>query len=330
MTGSAPTFYAQIAANRRASWALMLVVTLLLVALAGAAGYALGYGWAGIPFAIVTSALLGAGSYFGGDSLVLHASDAREIDRADPPDLCRQLMNVVEEMRLASGLPMPRVYVIPDTAPNAFATGRDPKHASVAVTSGLLEKLDREELQGVIAHELSHVRNFDIRFMLLIGVMVGSIALIADWFLRISFWGGGRRGGNGGGDSDSDSKAGAIMLIITIIALVLALIAPLISRLVMLAASRRREGLADVSAVDLTRNPIGLANALRKIAGDKEVLEVANHATQHLYIVNPIKAFEKRSSSMWDTHPPLAERIAVLESLAGASAAPAEPAVPGA
>jgi heat shock protein HtpX len=324
VTGSVPTFYAQIAANRRASWALMIVVTLLLVALAGSAGYALGYGWAGIPFAVVLSALLATGSYFGGDSLVLHASDAREIDRAKPPELCRQLMNVVEEMRLASGLPMPRVYVIPDTAPNAFATGRDPKHASLAVTSGLLEKLDREELQGVIAHEFSHVRNFDIRFMLLIGVMVGSIALIADWFLRISFWGGGRHHGNGrgGGDSDGDSKAGAIILIITIIALVLALIAPLISRLVMLAASRRREGLADVSAVELSRNPIGLANALRKIAGDKEVLEVANHATQHLYIVNPIKAFEKRSSSMWDTHPPLAERIRVLEGLAGAAAGP--------
>lgn len=294
----------------------MLVVTLLLVALAGSAGYALGYEWAGIPFALVLAVLLASGSYFGGDRLVLAASDAHEIDRANPPEATRQLMNVVEEMRLASGQPMPRVYVIPDTAPNAFATGRDPKHASLAVTAGLLEKLDREELQGVVAHEMSHVRNFDIRFMLLIGVMVGSIALIADWFLRISFWGGGRRGG-GGRDREG---GGGILALVAILALVLSLISPIIARLVMLAASRRREGLADVSAVELTRNPLGLAGALRKIADDPEVLEVANKATQHLYIVNPIKTFEDRSRSMWDTHPPLAERIRVLESLAGAAA----------
>ena len=320
MTGSAPTFYAQIAANRRASWVLMLVVTLLLVALAGSVGYALGYEWLGIPFALVLATLLGSGSYFAGDRLVLAASDAREIDRANPPDTLRQLMNVVEEMRLASGLPMPRVHVIPDTAPNAFATGRDPKHASLAVTAGLLEKLDREELQGVIAHEFSHVRNLDIRFMLLIGVMVGSIALIADWFLRISFWGGGFRGGRGGG-RDRDG-GGGILILVAILALVLSVVSPIIARLVMLAASRRREGLADVSAVELTRNPMGLAQALRKIAEDPEVLEVANKATQHLYIVNPIKAAEERSRSMWDTHPPIAERIRVLEQLAGASAAP--------
>jgi len=320
VTGSAPTFYAQIAANRRASWLLMLVVTLLLVALAGSAGYALGYQWFGIPFALVLATLLGSGSYFAGDRLVLAASDAREIDRANPPDTLRQLMNVVEEMRLASGLPMPRVHVIPDTAPNAFATGRDPKHASLAVTAGLLEKLDREELQGVIAHEFSHVRNLDIRFMLLIGVMVGSIALIADWFLRISFWGGGFRGGRGGG-RDRDG-AGGILILVAVLALVLSVVSPIIARLVMLAASRRREGLADVSAVELTRNPMGLARALGKIADDPEALEVANKATQHLYIVNPIKAAEERSRSMWDTHPPIAERIRVLEQLAGASAAP--------
>ena len=319
MTGSAPTFFAQIAANRRASWVLMLVVTLLLVALAGSVGYALGYEWLGIPFALVLATLLGTGSYFAGDRLVLAASDAREIDPANPPDTLRQLMNVVEEMRLASGLPMPRVHVIPDTAPNAFATGRDPKHASLAVTAGLLEKLDREELQGVIAHEFSHVRNLDIRFMLLIGVMVGSIALIADWFLRISFWGGGFRGRGGGRDRDG---AGGILILVAVLALVLSVVSPIIARLVMLAASRRREGLADVSAVELTRNPMGLARALRKIADDPEVLEVANKATQHLYIVNPIKAAEERSRSMWDTHPPIAERIRVLEQLAGASAAP--------
>ena len=291
MTASRPTFYSEIAANRRSSLFLMLAVTLLLVALGGTAGYALGYGWGGVVFAIVLSTILATSSYFGGDRLVLAASAAREIDRANPPEPYRQLMNVVEEMRLAGGVPPPRVYVIEDSAPNAFATGRDPKHASLAVTSGLLQKMDREELQGVIAHEMSHVRNFDIRFMLLVGVMVGSIALMADWFLRISFWGGlgGRRRGSGG----SGEGGGAIVAVVAIVALLLAVISPIVGRLVMLAASRRRESLADVSGVELTRNPMGLARALRTIADDPDVLEVANKATQHLYIVNPIKSFEQ-------------------------------------
>ncbi|MDH4334788.1 MAG: M48 family metallopeptidase, partial [Chloroflexota bacterium] len=203
-------------------------------------------------------------------------------------------------------------YIVNDSAPNAFATGRDPKHASVAATTGLLEKLDREQLQGVIAHEISHVGNYDIRFTLLVGVLVGSIALLADWFLRFTFWGGGRRGGG-----DRDRGGGGVAVILFVIALVLAIIAPLIGRMVQLAVSRSRESLADVSGVELSRNPIGLARALRAIADDPEVLEVANRATQHLYIVNPIKNFEKRAKSMWDTHPPLADRIAVLRGLAG-------------
>jgi heat shock protein HtpX len=202
--------------------------------------------------------------------------------------------------------------VINDSAPNAFATGRDPKHASIAATTGLLQKMDREQLQGVIGHEMSHIGNYDIRFTLLVGVLVGSIALLADWFLRFSFWGGGRRdndrGGGGGGG------AGAILFVV---AIVLAIVAPLIGRMVQLAVSRRREALADVSAVELTRNPLGLARALRTISEDPEVLEVANRATQHLYIVNPIKSFEKRASGMWDTHPPLGERVQVLRNLAG-------------
>jgi heat shock protein HtpX len=207
---------------------------------------------------------------------------------------------------------MPKVYVIDDTAPNAFATGRDPKHASVAATTGLLQKMDREELQGVIAHEMSHVGNYDIRFTLLVGVLVGSIALLADWFLRYTFWfGGGRR-------RDSDrGGGGGLAAILFIVAIVLAIVAPIIGRLVQLAVSRRREALADVSAVELTRNPMGLARALRTISDDPEVLEVANRATQHLYIVNPIKSFEDRAKSMWDTHPPIAERIATLQALAG-------------
>ena len=216
-------------------------------------------------------------------------------------------------MSLAGGLPMPRVWIIDDSAPNAFATGRDPKHASVAVTTGLLDKLDREELQGVIGHEMSHIGNYDIRFTLLLGVLVGAIALLADFFLRFTFWGGGRRGG---GDNDRGGGGGAAAIIL-VLALVLAVIAPLIARIIQASVSRTRDSLADVTGVELTRNPRGLSRALRKIADDPEVLEVANRATQHLYIVNPIKSFEERSKSLFDTHPPIGERIRTLDAVAG-------------
>ena len=306
------TFFREVARNRRNSWLLVGVVALVLAALGAAIGQASGFGWSGVTFALVVAFVMSISSYYAGDKLVLASSGAREVPVANPPDEYKQLVNVVTEMSIAGGLPMPRVYVINDTAPNAFATGRDPQHASVAATTGLLEKMDREELQGVIAHEMSHVGNYDIRFALLVGVLVGSIALLADWFLRFTFWGGGRRSGG-----DNDRGGGAALAVLFVVALLLAIIAPLIGRLVQLAVSRRRESLADVSGVELSRNPVGLARALRTIADDPEVLEVANRATQHLYIVNPIKSFENRAKSMWDTHPPIAERIAVLRSLAG-------------
>jgi heat shock protein HtpX len=291
----------------------MAVVIVLLGLLGGAIGYATGFGWGGVVFAVLIATAMSVGSYFAGDSLVMATSGAREIDRTRPPERYQQLLNVVEEMRLAGGLPPPRVWVIDDTAPNAFATGRDSEHASVAVTTGLLQKLDREELQGVIGHEMSHIGNLDIRFTLLVGVLVGSIALLADWFLRFTFWGGGRRS-----SSDSDrGGGGGLMAVIFILALVLAVVAPIIGRLVQAAVSRSRESLADSTAVELTRNPIGLARALRTISDDPEVLEVANRATQHLYIVNPIKSFEERAKSLWDTHPPIGERIRALENIAG-------------
>jgi len=261
--------------------------------------------------AVVVAAATSVGAYFAGDRLVLLSSGAKPVDVANPPDRYKQLVNVVTEMKLASGLPMPKVYVIDDSAPNAFATGRDPRHASIAVTTGLLDKMSREELQGVIGHELSHIGNFDIRFALLVGVLVGAIALLSDWFLRWGFRGGGR-GRDGGREGGGGGAA-----ILFALAILLAILAPLASRLVQLSVSRRRESLADVSAVELTRNPIGLARALRKIADDPEALEVANRATQHLYIVNPIKSFEERAKSMWDTHPPIGERIRTLERVAG-------------
>jgi heat shock protein HtpX len=307
------TFYREIARNRRRSWLLIGVVIVLLGLLGGAIGYATGFGWGGVVLAVIIATAMSVGSFFAGDALVMATSGAREINRAQPPEQYQQLLNVVEEMRLAGGLPPPRVWVIDDTAPNAFATGRDPKHASVAVTTGLLQKLDREQLQGVIGHEMSHIGNLDIRFTLLVGVLVGSIALLADWFLRFTFWGGGRRSSS---DNDRGGGGGA-MAVIFILALVLAVVAPLIGRMVQAAVSRSRESLADATAVDLTRNPIGLARALRTISDDQEVLEVANRATQHLYIVNPIKSFEERAKSLWDTHPPIGERVRALENIAG-------------
>ncbi len=311
------TFYREIARNRRRSWLLVGAVIVTLGVLGGAIGYATGFGWGGVLLALGVAVAMSIGSWFAGDALVMATSGAREIDRLKPPDRYQQLLNVVEEMRLAGGLPPPRLWVIEDSAPNAFATGRDPKHASVAVTTGLLDKLDREQLQGVIGHEMSHIGNLDIRFTLLVGVLVGAIALLADWFLRFTFWGGGRRSG-----SDSDrGGAGGAAAIIFILALVLAVVAPLIGRLVQAAVSRSRESLADATAVDMTRNPVALARALRTISDDREVLEVANRATQHLYIVNPIKSFEERAKSLWDTHPPIGERIRALENIAGQMAA---------
>jgi heat shock protein HtpX len=306
------TFYREIARNRRRSWLLVAIVVVVLGLLGGAIGYATGFGWGGVVMALVVATVMSVGTFFAGDSLVMATSGAREIDRAKPADRYQQFVNVAEEMRLAGGLPPPRLWVIEDSAPNAFATGRDPEHASVAVTTGLLDKLDREELQGVIGHEMSHIGNLDIRFTLLVGVLVGSIALLADWFLRFTFWGGARRS-----DSDRGGGGGGAMALLLILALVLAVVAPLIGRLVQAAVSRSRESLADATAVELTRNPVGLARALRTISDDPEVLEVANRATQHLYIVNPIKSFEERAKSLWDTHPPIGERIRALENIAG-------------
>ena len=286
----------------------------LVVALLGLLGFTIGFGVFGDPasgiattgIAVLIGALAGIGTYFAGDSLVLTVSGAREVDEQVAP----QLLNVVRELAIAANVPMPRVYVVDDTAPNAFATGRDPKHASVAITTGLLEKLDREELQGVIAHELSHVRNLDIRFSLIVGVMVGTIAILADFFLRFTFWGGRGR------DRDSGGGGGA-QAIVFVIAIVLAVLAPLISRFIQLAVNRQREYLADASAIELSRNPYGLERALAKIAGDAEVLEVANRGTQHMYFTNPIKKFEERSSGLMSTHPPIIERINRLRQLTG-------------
>ena len=305
------SFYDQISANRRNSFLLALLVVLILAALGFSVGYALTGDPAGAigttAFAIVVGVVMSLGSYFAGDQLVLAASNAKAVDETTAP----QLVNVVREMAIAANIPMPKVHVIDDSAPNAFATGRDPKHASIAVTTGLLEKLDREELQGVIGHELSHVRNLDIRCALIVGVLVGSIALLSDFFLRWTWWGGGRRSGR-----DRDG-GGGLQVIMLVVAVVLAVLAPIAARLVQLAVNRQREYLADASAVQVTRNPYGLERALAKISSDREVLEVANRATQHLYFTNPIKKFEERAAGLFSTHPPIVERINRLRELTG-------------
>lgn len=297
--------YRAIAANRWRTAGLIGVFT-LLVALIGYVGgeyFTPGGGVAVLPAALGFSALSSAGSYFAGDKLVLAQSQATAL----PADAEPQLRNIVETLAIGLGIEPPAIYVIDDTAPNAFATGRDPKHASIAVTRGLLEKLDRTELEGVIAHEMSHVVNRDIRVMLLVTVLVGTIALISDGLLRTMQFGGSRRRGRDGGGAG----------IVAIVAIALAILTPIIATLIQLAVSRQREYLADASGAMLTRYPPGLASALKKISADTEALEVANKATASLYIANPLKDRPAFMDGLFNTHPPIAERIRRLEAMAG-------------
>ena len=309
------TFYEEESANRRNSFLLALLVVAFLAVFGYIIGYVVGlgtgnevaYGIGALAIAVAFGVLSAVGSYFGGDQLVLASSHAREVDAQQAPEL----FNVVSELAVAANVPMPRVYIIDDPSPNAFATGRDPKHASVAITTGLLQKLDREELQGVIGHEMSHVRNYDIRFTLIVGVMLGSIALLAQLFLRYTFWfGGGRKSNN---DNNGSGTLGVILLVIGV---VLAILAPFFTALVQMAVSRQREYLADASSVELTRNPHGLERALAKLAADNEPLHSANGATQHLYIVNPLKKLGG-GSALFSTHPPIVDRINRLRQLTG-------------
>jgi len=309
------TFYDLAAANRRKSALLVLLVIGIFAALATAAGVAFTGGIEGaLPYSLFAFGLgfvLTLGAWFGGDRAVLAASGAKPLDPAAGPEEL-QLDNITAELSIAANIPKPKIYVIDDTALNAFATGRDPQHASIAVTKGLMAKLDREEMSGVIAHELSHVRNFDIRYSLLVAALVGSLALLSDMLLRFAMFGGaGRR-------RDNEKGGGGIQIIVLFLTIILAILAPIAARMVQLAVSRQREYLADASGVELTRNPQGLERALAKLAGDKEVLEVATKATAHFYIVNPVKHFETRAAGFMATHPPLTDRINRLRTLRGA------------
>jgi heat shock protein HtpX len=320
----AATFRDLIAANKRNSFLLVAGFVLFTAAVAMVLGLAIvaymaperveHLNWYEGAFvgliAAGVSFLFALFAYYSGDSMILAVSQARPIQHQDDPEL----FNVVEEMAISAGVPPPRVYKIPDSAPNAFATGRDPQHAAIAITTGLRTKLNREELQGVIAHEMAHIRNFDIRLMLLLTVLIGTIVMLADLFWQMLRWSPVTRGRRRGSNSDSKG-GGVVILVLLVVAIILAIIAPILARIIQLAVSRQREYLADATAVQLTRYPLGLANALRKIDADPDVLEVANRGTAHLYIANPIKKFEKRASSLFASHPPIKQRIARLEAL---------------
>jgi heat shock protein HtpX len=268
--------------------------------------YLTGWGKGGLVLAVAVSMGMAAAGYYSSDKVVLAISRARPVTKEEYP----YLYNVVEGLAIAAGVPAPRCYVIDDTAPNAFATGRNPQHAVICVTTGILQKLDRAELEGVVAHEMSHIKNYDIRLQTVVVVMAGVVALLSDWMLRSFFWGGGRR--RGGREGRGGGGAGAILVVV---GLALALLAPLFATIIQLAVSRKREFLADASGAMLTRYPAGLASALRKISADTEPLEAANKATAHLYIVNPLKDIKGAVNKLFSTHPPIEERIAALEKM---------------
>jgi heat shock protein HtpX len=295
--------YSQITANKRKTWLIIILfvafITTILFVYGKASGYGLSYAGIGLIF----SGIMAFSSYYYSDKMILGMSGAKQIQKKDNPLLFR----TVENLCIGEGIPMPKVYVIEDSAINAFATGRDVNHSVVCVTTGILNRLDKIELEGVIAHELSHIRNYDIRLMAVVVILVGLVALMADIFMRSLWFGGNRR-------RDDRSNSQGIFLLIGI---VLAILSPIIASLIQLAVSRKREFLADASGALLTRYPEGLASALEKISKDKEPLEAANNATAHLYIANPFKGKIEGSwfANLFNTHPPIEERIKILRSM---------------
>lgn len=298
------TLSSAIQSNITKTYVIMTLFVVFVVLIAYVFGHALGYGNSFMWFAVIFSVVSSFASYYWGDSLILAMSSARPADRKRDFDF----FTVAENLSMAAGIPKPRLYVIEDTAMNAFATGRDPKHAIVVATTGILSRLDRRELEGVIAHELSHIKNYDTRLMAVVAVLVGTVAYLADMFLRSLWWGGGRR------DRDEDRGLAGILMIVGI---VLAILSPILATLIQMAASRNREYLADVSGAKLTRYPEGLARALEKLGRDREVLEAATNATAHLYITNPFKGknFGAWFANAFNTHPPIEDRIKRLRSL---------------
>jgi len=294
------TLYTQADKNTRLTW---IYITGFLVFVIG-----VGYVFAGamgnsaiLYGAVIFSIVMSFGSYWWSDKIVLAMSGAKEVTHENG----KEIYHLVENLCITAGLPVPKIYIIQDSAPNAFATGRDPKHGVICLTTGILEKLEKTELEGVLAHELSHIGNRDILLSTVVVILVGFVALMADWFRHWAFWGGKSR--------DNDSGGGQLKIILMIAAIALSILAPIAAMLMQLAISRKREFLADASGALLTRYPEGLAKALEKISKDTEPLEAANRATAHLYITNPFKG--KKMLKMFMTHPPIEERVKALRGM---------------
>lgn len=300
--------YEQISANKRRTAMMMVLFALLVVGVVIAINYLAGFGTIGFVIAAAVAGTASFVSYYNSDKVALAMSRARP---ADPTEYARY-HNLVEGLCISGGLPKPRLYIVDDPAPNAFATGRDPEHAAIAVTTGLLEKMNRVELEGVLAHELSHVKNYDILVMTLAVTMVGVIALLSDFFLRFMFWGGRR-------DRRDSNDAGALGVVLAILGIALLVLAPIIARLMQLAIGRRRELLADASGAQLTRYPPGLISALEKLRADDTVIDTSSKATAHLWIESPLDTEPGHSGArmnrMFATHPPLEERIKALREM---------------
>ncbi len=301
--------YDRIGSNKRETWFLMSLFVLLGGGLVSAFLFAWGVPADQLPgvlsFVGIALILYAVVSYFASTAVVLSISGAHEVTKEEEWEFVRR----TENLCIGAGLPMPRTWVLEDSAPNAFATGRDPRHSHVVVTRGLLDKLEPAELEGVVAHELSHIGNYDIRVMTLVTVLVGVIALISDLALRFSFWGAGSRRGS------KDKGGGAAAIIVLALAVLGAILAPIIAQTIRFAVSRRREYLADASGALLCRNPEALARALEKISSDTEPLEAANKATAHLYISNPLKDHSSFLNNLFSTHPPIEERVRLLRSM---------------
>jgi len=288
--------YAQIAANKRKSFLLVAFFMLFIFGLSWVLGRIAGWGYEGLILAIIISLGLTFGSYYSSDKIILAISRARPVNREEFP----YLFHTVEGLALAAGLPTPRLFVIEDSSPNAFTTGRNPQKAIIVVTRGLVGKLNRLELEGVIAHEMAHIKNYDVLLQTVVVVMVGVVVLLSDWLIRSFFWGRSRS------YRRQDRGKGNIGVLFVIMAIVFALLSPLVAQLIRLAVSRQREFLADAQGAFLT---------LKKISQDEEPLEVANKATAHLFIVNPLEKIQGRVNRLFQTHPPVEERIAVLEKM---------------
>lgn len=295
--------FEDIKKNKIKSWFIVLLFLAFIAVIVYYICMALDLGELSIIIAIIFAIVSTWGSYYYSDKIVLKLNNARPATREE--DL--KLVNILDSLVISAGLPeKPQLYVIEDAQPNAFATGRNPKHAVICVTTGLLEKLDYYELEGVLAHEMSHIKNYDILLSAVVSVMVGFVVILSDWFTRISFYGGRR-----GRDGDNDNNGNAIIMLIGLIFLILA---PIFGQLMQLAISRKREFLADATAIEFTRNPDGLISALEKISADPNELKVANKATENMYIANPFRN-KKKSSDLWSTHPSTEARIEALRNL---------------